>query len=417
MSSQFAELLQMHKATRANEPDAAASSDSDGGDRTRGPPLTEFKRLRKRQDKRRTVRMYADRKGGRAVQGRTKGAALSATEGAPGSLALLFIIIDELPHEAIWRRWLASTECGGKGCRVLIQAKHPERVSSDWVRAHLIGQSFRPEWGSIELVRASLALLAAAVDDPLTQRFAFASESCIPIRPLAEVVDALWASEKSWLHAWSQPQTGNEQHNQNAVDSGVIPRGDIWKSDQWVMLTRKHAEAVLALPTRVGAAVWPRSAVGSAAGGGGGGAAPPIPTSATPALWPAFSAVFAADELYYATALSLLGFLFEPAGADDEDAVERRMLTYVDWPRPRSGKSPRTYESLEQFVRGGSSGGSGLCEAQRLRCLFARKFPAGSVDLDEWCVLSADLPALLPLHCLRASSHPPVHPGCMTPQV
>jgi hypothetical protein len=301
------------------------------------------------------------------------------------------VIIDELPHEAIWRRWLASAEGGDRGCRVLIQAKHPERVTSDWVRAHLIGRSFRPEWGSVELVRASLALLAAAVSDPLTQRFAFASESCIPIRPLAEAMEALWASEKSWLHAWNQPQTGNEQHNQNAVDSAVIPRGDIWKSDQWVMLTRKHAEAILALPAKCGAAVWPPfaaaaapAAVAAATAAATGRGAP----SPAPALWTAFSDVFAADELYYATVLSLLGYLFEPAGANDEDAVDRRMLTYVDWPRPRSGKSPRTYERLDQFVRHGSGGG-GLSEAQRLGCVFARKFPAGSVDLDEWCVHAA----------------------------
>ena len=68
---------------------------------------------------------------------------------------ILFIIIDSLPFEDIWRHWLMDSEVDGstKGgtiaskpgftTKVLIHAKFPEKVKSDWVCARLIKESFK----------------------------------------------------------------------------------------------------------------------------------------------------------------------------------------------------------------------------------------------------------------------------------
>ena len=76
------------------------------------------------------------------------------------SLVLCFIIIDGLPLEAIWRAWLQlAPEDHRNRIKIFIHAKHPEEVSSQWVRDRLVPFNLKPEWGSIELTRVMIKLL------------------------------------------------------------------------------------------------------------------------------------------------------------------------------------------------------------------------------------------------------------------
>ena len=455
----FADLLGTYKAIKEKQQDDASSSDSDidgpnaRPSSKRGPPLEEFARMRKRQDKKRTIRHFSATGSGR---GDARAPVRHPKPAASGKLALMFIIIDELPHEAVWRRWLqhgqdevetraaeaaatahrrrlASGSSGSAngddsctdgagcvGCRVLIHAKHPERVRSQWVRRHLLPVSFRPEWGSIELVRAALALMQVAYAGegegvPGCERFALVSESCIPIVSFADATRAMWADgRRSWCHAWNRAESGNEEHNANCIDSAIIPRDDVWKSDQWVMLARKHVRSILELPRRVGAAEGASLSVAPAGTADTASHTVSITALMQPALWPAFANVFAADELYIPTCLALLGALAAPVSSSSHssatsshaqarfrgdtpshDDVTRRMLTYVDWPRPRAAKSPRTFASWAAFVSGSPGNGRGngkgksksagcLQEALALGCVFARKFSADGVPLEQW---------------------------------
>jgi hypothetical protein len=74
------------------------------------------------------------------------------------SLALLFIIIDDLPHELIWRLWLHQT-LSKTTVRIFIHAKYPDRIHSPWVRSHLVNFHYFPEWGSIEITKVMIDLL------------------------------------------------------------------------------------------------------------------------------------------------------------------------------------------------------------------------------------------------------------------
>ena len=57
-----------------------------------------------------------------------------------------------------------------------------------WLRDRLLPVSYRPEWGSVELVRAALELVRVAVtDDASVQWLVLASESCLPVTTVAEV--------------------------------------------------------------------------------------------------------------------------------------------------------------------------------------------------------------------------------------
>ena len=222
---------------------------------------------------------------------------------------------------------------------VYIHAKFPERAAaaSPWVAARLLRQgdhcafgarvtgeeavggavqfgaggdtqpralrflTFNPDWGTPQITMAMVALLHAALDPSSPQnalnpsapgapvaRFAFLSESCLPVVPLHVAVSRLMARPysgdaaqlatalskedevategESWLDLTRRPNNGYSARGQfQAVrrsESG-FPR-TLWKADQWICLTRGHAcevvrfvEAHGGLGTGRHEALWP----------------------------------------------------------------------------------------------------------------------------------------------------------------
>lgn len=237
-------------------------------------------------------------------------------------------------------------------------------------------------------------------------RFIFVSESCLPVVTLAEMEMALFGPrtdvinnnnnnndftssstsitpttpnpslyEKSWINAVSSPNNGYAlqyqwnailaaNNNNNSGDSSSIPNNLIWKADQWVMLTRAHASAIISLPNKY-------------LGGR--------------QLSPEFRKCRASDEMYIPTALSILGILHRPNGIREVDAgtmgescageyIRRRRITYADW--SVSAKNPASFTCREWKEV--------VDKARKEGCLFARKFvrasssPLSVRDGKEW---------------------------------
>ena len=153
-------------------------------------------------------------------------------------LALLFIIIDTLYHEELWRAWLAAAP---GACAVRVHAKRPDAVASPWVRRRLLRTAWVPEWGSIELVHVMAALLRAAVTRTAATHAQFLSETCVPALPLRDVLRRLTPGT-SWLDIVDRPNNGYAALRQF---SRVQRPGKILKSDQWSLLSREHAQRVL----------------------------------------------------------------------------------------------------------------------------------------------------------------------------
>ncbi|KAL3764991.1 hypothetical protein ACHAW5_001841 [Stephanodiscus triporus] len=377
-------------------------------------------------------------------------------------VALLFLTIDDLPHEHIWREWLTGSDDDGDECvivSVICHAKHPERIRSDWLRRrHLLRREFassstaaaagrgggggggstsfhtrRPEWGSVDIAKAMMDLLeeglrigditenvgdyrrylstpsrttthvttsgtdASVYDDdvppPPVDRFVFVSESCLPVTTLREFEMALFGPryapededagsvvgmwnqpsskegqspyDKSWIRARSTPNNGYARQLQwDAIRERDVPSRYVWKADQWVALTRTHAEAISSLTN--GRYLDGRS------------------------LWPAFRDVRALDEIYVPTALSILGVVRRPTGGeeigadDDHDhdrrpllrsngeslagpGIRRRRVTYCDW--SVGARNPASFGPAEWKEVASKARGEG--------CLFARKFVLG----------------------------------------
>eukprot|EP00949_MAST-11_sp_MAST-11-sp1_P004711 g4711.t1 len=266
------------------------------------------------------------------------------------TLALCFLCVENLPHEAIWREWISQAKASAYDVRVYVHAKFPERLQSAWAKHHLIRDSqghiinYKPDWGKIEVTRALLKLFDVALRDDDVGRLVYASESCIPVRPFEDACAALWSREESWMNAYSKPVDGYDAIMFNSVNRKCIPRECVQKCDTWVMLTRLHAVAALdELPRIMGCDLWPH-----------------------------FSRVKVADEIYLPTIMTIIGALDTDPNAPGQ-TVSRRKVTHVDW--SAGGPHPRAFEKVNQAV---------IDEALRAGSIFARKFATGTADISDW---------------------------------
>lgn len=264
---------------------------------------------------------------------------------------------------------------------------------------------------------------------PPVDKFIFISETCLPVRTLKECKDIVFPTTTENVAA--KPGTEQATQTDDAGDSAAIPSklvtnkvstsvakgnpwdiswlnarnrnmegtprnlyerdqfGNIhrmvpgicrWKADQWMLLSRKHALAVLHIDHHM----------------------PPKDE-----LWNAFANVNASDEMYFPTALAVLGILQEDGGvsapappaagsvdgrsenevmsANDPDRrpnpleVEKRPVTYTDW--SEGMRNPTSFSSLRDLDRIASA-------ARHQGCLMARKFviapEAPAISVDDW---------------------------------
>lgn len=304
----------------------------------------------------------------------------------PFHLALLFVTIDELPYEHIWKEWASqANDANLVQISVIVHSKYPNKIKSSWLKSkHLIqppqqgrGTEYSspryhtrsPEWGSIEITRAMLDLIHEGLhvgvtgrnDDfrfstdrytlggPPTQHvdaFAFVSESCLPVVPLKEFCANVRAN-RSWVNFRNAPNNGFSRQLQFDEIDPCITDCHKHKADQWCLLSHRHATILMDMDQHL-----------------------PVP------LWLCFLDTKASDELYIATSLSLSGILSE---------VEQKRLTYCDW--SESAKNPATFsngkEDLKRIVMLSLNEG----------CLFARKFATssplckertGDITVEDW---------------------------------
>ena len=311
-------------------------------------------------------------------------------------LTIMMIIIDNLPHEAIWRTWLerASVE-SRKKVRLLIHAKNPHLVVSEWVHRHLCKTvQLSPSWGSLELTEVMVRLLEESFDleqtlelpgmfgkdpnsfeksDRGSAYFLFVSESCIPIRSLDETIARLDSEKASWLNFTDKATNGYAQQQQFDKLRGVIPVGSLYKADQWVLLAREHALAIRALP----------EALNDEHEG--------APREGSPyrnKYLDMFKKTRASDEMYFPCAMGILGLIDGRVSSDQDDghiagaseapesnegkemkkdiekeaekggtlqgkdgpALLRRQVTYVNW--AGGGKNPKALTACAPLLTG-----------------------------------------------------------------
>jgi len=71
-----------------------------------------------------------------------------------------FMIIDAMPLEHLWRKWLSSSNnLRNFKAIVLIHAKYPNRVQSDWVKNNLVKFHEDTSWGSVGITKVMIGML------------------------------------------------------------------------------------------------------------------------------------------------------------------------------------------------------------------------------------------------------------------
>eukprot|EP00548_Thalassiothrix_antarctica_P009266 CAMPEP_0194157040 /NCGR_PEP_ID=MMETSP0152-20130528/70481_1 /TAXON_ID=1049557 /ORGANISM="Thalassiothrix antarctica, Strain L6-D1" /LENGTH=593 /DNA_ID=CAMNT_0038865157 /DNA_START=287 /DNA_END=2065 /DNA_ORIENTATION=- len=291
-------------------------------------------------------------------------------------LCLLAITIDDLLLEEIWKEW-ADYQCRtiyenyqiSLSISLIGHAKNPSVVKSAWYQSHLLVNSPRmgrgntyapptyhtrhPAWGSIDITRAMLDLCHEAMqigapepkdpnierdprfsanryllvqhrqqqqeqcssstkekdndhsnsDDKETEQtttssttnklppidsVVFISETCLPVSNLTLDLLLIAGRRKSIVNYRFTPNNGFSRQLQFDKIHSAIPTHKRVKADQWMWLCRSHLQHILnTLPHN---------------------------------LWECFLDCNASDELYFPTALSVLGILANPnAPATDEN--------------------------------------------------------------------------------------------------
>lgn len=270
-------------------------------------------------------------------------------------LAICVMCVDDLPFEDVWRRWASRLEEVEITVSFFIHSHHRKNVS-EWMSERLAPEAFDTKWGSIDLVRAAIALLETAMKKDSFDYFAFCSETCLPISTAKDVEDELYSPSSSpgasWIRAFDEPNDGYSRQLQFDPVSKSFPKSKIRKADQWLLLYRSHARLVLRAQDQC------RSFMR-------------IKKLRDEPLWRLFSRCRAADEMYFPSVLALCGELDQDEKRND---FERRRLTWCDW--TKGGKSPQAYDALTADL---------VKTARADRCLFARKFSRGAVsDADAW---------------------------------
>jgi hypothetical protein len=242
-------------------------------------------------------------------------------ESTTAKLGLLFLTRGDVNQPGVWREFVHGRP---DGVRVFSHPKLPERTRGGFLEGTAVEERHETAWGSISLVRATLAMLRAALDDGSLTHFVLLSEACVPIRPLPEMLAHLDRNPKSRF-TWKTIEEGSPLQVSRAAALPLVPQA-CWRfQSQWWLLDRLAAEWVARVDyTEVFGGM-------------------PIP-----------------DEAYFSTVLCLLGYPLD-------DRVVKKAVTWVHWP-PGAGH-PAEFATMEP---------TRLEEMLESGAWFARKFPPGA---------------------------------------
>lgn len=269
----------------------------------------------------------------------------------PKHIALMAITIEDMPYEHLWRGWCDTLNAVAKDqddyyVSLVCHAKYPQKVQSEWLKQRLLtyppkrgrGNSYEdptyltrtPAWGSVDITRAMLDLVqeslkighctqtdkrfsanrflirsppttvtdGEAADTfkiPPADHFLFISETCVPVVTAPEFFAQIANVAVSWVNAHHRREDNTPKNkyegDQFAGINRRIPGQYRWKADQWVLLSRKHASLIMDMDRPH---ILPKHH-----------------------LWQSFREINASDEMYFPTALALMGYLRYTKDGDD----------------------------------------------------------------------------------------------------
>ncbi|KAI7755973.1 hypothetical protein M8C21_017954, partial [Ambrosia artemisiifolia] len=136
-------------------------------------------------------------------------------------IAFLFIARNRLPLDLVWHQFF-------------------EGGNSNYFSIY-VNNSIQIYWGEASMIQAEIILLQHALMDPSNERFAFLSDSCIPLYNFTYTYDYIMSTSTSFVDSFADTKEGRY----NPKMDPVIPAKHWRKGSQWVILTRKHADIIV----------------------------------------------------------------------------------------------------------------------------------------------------------------------------
>jgi hypothetical protein len=155
-----------------------------------------------------------------------------------GVIYFLFLVNDNLPHVALWKKFFASAPVNT--WKALVHCKDPAGCTRNGLfsNAEFFQVDTVPTWYCHDLVTAMAHLAKIALQNPPQpgerEKFVFLSESTLPVKPFNEIHTALMSDDDSDMCLFPVNQWGSSN-----IDGAYV---QLAKHHQWVVLSRSHAD-------------------------------------------------------------------------------------------------------------------------------------------------------------------------------
>ena len=151
-------------------------------------------------------------------------------------LCFCFIIIYGLNQENLWKEFFNNVD--EKNYRIVINAKFPEKVESEFLKKYLINEPIFCEWGNYNLVSVELKLYSEGLRLGC-DRFILLSESHIPLHNFDKIMKAIMKDGNEKVSYMLNPHHGCHAKRKNYVNN--IMNWNLDKrwiiASQWKILT------------------------------------------------------------------------------------------------------------------------------------------------------------------------------------
>ena len=253
----------------------------------------------------------------------TCGAGISEVEPKVG---LLFLTRGDVHHPQLWKDYVAQAP---DHVKIFSHPKHPAALEGGFLEDTAIKYLVDTRWGDVSLVQATRNLMGRALAEHDLTHFVLLSESCVPIRPLGELLKNLKNDPRPLLKARRYDQA-LELQKERAAQVTWIPHA-CWRfHSQWWLMDRT-------------AALW----------------------SAGNDYTESFRNFLASDESYFATVLQMQGYPVD-------DKCKQTPVTWSKW-LTDAGR-PVEHSEVDALT---------VAEMQASGAFFARKFLPDS-DIGKW---------------------------------
>ncbi|CDW75441.1 UNKNOWN [Stylonychia lemnae] len=158
-------------------------------------------------------------------------------------VALMFLLYSEVYNPSIWNQFFKDAD--SKKYNIYYHQKDEEKgeFNLKYIPSYRKKKiDYVPSvWGGIGIVQIQNDLLSEALKDKTNQRFIFVSQGCIPLYNFNEIYQRAMNTQKSIIKFDSL----NETFPKYEFLKPIIKEKNIQKHQQWMLLTRKHAQMII----------------------------------------------------------------------------------------------------------------------------------------------------------------------------